>query len=113
MDVFVLPSRSEGFSLALLEGLTAGLPVISTRVGIAPDVVEDGANGLLVERDDVHALADAMMRVAVDDVFRERLRTGAAKPLSGIPGMDEHARALLELYESLLSRSRAHAARAD
>ena len=106
MDAFVLPSRSEGFSLALLEALTAGLPVISTRVGIAPDVVVDGTNGLLVERDDARDLADAMTRVGADSIFRERLRTGAANPLPGIPSPDEHARALLELYESLLSEPR-------
>lgn len=50
-DVFVLPSAYEANALAVLEALACGLPVVVTRVGFAPDIVVDGANGYLVERD--------------------------------------------------------------
>ena len=48
MDIFVLPSYSEGLSLALLEAMAAGKPVIATAVGGTPEVVTDGDNGLLI-----------------------------------------------------------------
>jgi glycosyltransferase involved in cell wall biosynthesis len=50
-DLFVLPSAYEANALVVLEALASGLPVVSTRVGFAPEVVVDGVNGFLVERD--------------------------------------------------------------
>jgi len=50
-DFFVLPSAYEANALVVLEALAAGLPVIATPVGFAPEVVVDGVNGFLVERD--------------------------------------------------------------
>jgi glycosyltransferase involved in cell wall biosynthesis len=103
-DAFVLPSRSEGYSLALLEALAAGLPVVSTRVGIAPDVVRDGHNGFLVEREDAGELANRMLAVARDPLLLER-RDGAPARIAGVPTVAGHAAALLKLYEDLLARA--------
>ncbi|RZS63463.1 UDP-glucose:(heptosyl)LPS alpha-1,3-glucosyltransferase [Agromyces ramosus] len=50
-DMFVLPSAYEANALVVLEALASGLPVVTTRVGFAPEVVADGDNGFLVERD--------------------------------------------------------------
>ncbi|MGR0218599.1 glycosyltransferase family 4 protein [Agromyces sp. ZXT2-6] len=50
-DFFVLPSAYEANALVVLEALATGLPVIATPVGFAPEVIEDGVNGFLVERD--------------------------------------------------------------
>ena len=101
-DAFVLPSRSEGYSLALLEALAAGLPVVSTRVGIAPDVVSDGRNGFLVEREDAADLARRMIAIARDPRSRER-RDAAPARIPGVPTVPEHAAALLKLYKTLLA----------
>jgi glycosyltransferase involved in cell wall biosynthesis len=62
-DIFVLPSRSEGFSNALVEAMAASLPIVATGVGGNAEAVEDGVNGLIVPSDDVDALADAMLRL--------------------------------------------------
>ena len=62
-DVFVLTSRYEGISVALLEAMRAGLPVIATRVGGVPETVHDGETGLLVELDDLPGLVKAMARL--------------------------------------------------
>ncbi len=69
LDIFVLPSRSEGFGRANLEAMAAGLPVVSTRVGGIPEVVSDGETGILVPHRDPEALAEAIIALAED---RER-----------------------------------------
>lgn len=102
-DAFVLPSRSEGYSLALLEALAAGLPVVSTRVGIAPEVVIDGRNGFLVEREDAADLAGRMVAVGRDPLLRERHAGTGSPAIPGVPTVPQHAAALLKLYEELLA----------
>jgi glycosyltransferase involved in cell wall biosynthesis len=62
-SVFILPSRSEGISLTLLEAMAAGVPVIATRVGGNPEVVVDGQTGLLVPAQSPNDLADALLRI--------------------------------------------------
>lgn len=66
MDLFVLPSHSEGVSLAVLEAMAAGLPVIVSRVGGLPEIVHDGDTGLLIPPRDVQALAAALKRLLAD-----------------------------------------------
>ncbi|MCE2915524.1 MAG: TIGR03088 family PEP-CTERM/XrtA system glycosyltransferase [Rubrivivax sp.] len=62
MDVFVLPSLAEGISNTLLEAMATGLPVLATRVGGNPELVDDGLTGELFASEDVEALATALVR---------------------------------------------------
>jgi len=77
-DVLVLPSAYEANALVVLEALACGLPVVSTRVGFAPDLLVDGENGFLVERD---AAAIGARLAELDaqplDAWRERARRTA------------------------------------
>lgn len=99
-DVFVLPSRSEGHSNALLDGLAAGVPVVATRVGAAPELIRDGENGLLVDRADIGQLARALDRLLGDPDLRSRLGVAARQPLD-LPTPEQYRERLLEVYEEL------------
>ena len=76
MDLFVMASISEGFSIALLEACACSLPVVTTRVGGNPEIITDGVNGLLVPASDPVALAGGM-RELLNDPQRAR-RMGEA-----------------------------------
>ncbi len=69
-DIFVLPSYSEGFSTAILEAMAAALPVVVTRVGAVPDVIQEGVNGYIIEPGDVGALRDRLERLIQDRDLR-------------------------------------------
>jgi glycosyltransferase involved in cell wall biosynthesis len=65
-DVYVVASRQEGGPKGVLEAMAAGVPLVTTRVGQAPDLVEDGRNGFLVEVEDVEGIADSVVRLHDD-----------------------------------------------
>jgi glycosyltransferase involved in cell wall biosynthesis len=65
-DIFVLPSRQEGFSNALLEGMACALPVVATDVGGNSEAIVEGEGGKLVAAGDPAALADAIAELASD-----------------------------------------------
>jgi glycosyltransferase involved in cell wall biosynthesis len=65
-DLFVFPTLSEGFSKALLEGMAAGLPVVATTVGAAPDILRDGHDGQLAQPADAAAIVGAVLRYIRD-----------------------------------------------
>jgi len=62
-DIFVLPSRSEGFSNAIVEAMAASLPVVATNVGGNAEAVEEGVTGFIVPVDDPAALSEAISRL--------------------------------------------------
>ena len=72
-DVSVLCSRSEGFPNAVIEALAARRPVVATRVGGVPDIIDSGVTGVLVESDDVGALIGALVRFIDNPDFGTRL----------------------------------------
>jgi glycosyltransferase involved in cell wall biosynthesis len=104
--LFCLPSRSEGLPRVALEAACRGRAIVGgNRAGI-PDVVEDGVNGLLVDPDDAHALADALVRILSDHALAERL--GAAARQTGeewVTTPVEYAAKLRTLVEACANRS--------
>jgi glycosyltransferase involved in cell wall biosynthesis len=75
LDVTLVASRQEGGPKSLLESLAAGVPLATTRVGQAPELLTDGENGLLADVDDVDALMSAVLRIHADESLSTRLRT--------------------------------------
>lgn len=74
-DCFVLSSQSEGLSIALLEALSLGLPVVSTHQSTQHDVIQSGTNGVLVEPDNPQALAQALTDLWQNPAQLQAMRT--------------------------------------
>jgi glycosyltransferase involved in cell wall biosynthesis len=102
MDIFVLPSYSEGVSLALLEAMAAGLPVIATEVGGNPEVVTDGATGLLIPPQDADALAQALERLLGDPTWSKELGENARDHVEANYSLERLGREINEIYEKLV-----------
>src|SRR5439155_17420487 len=77
-DVEVLTSDNEGMPLSLIEAGLCGVPVVTTRVGSAAEVVADGSTGFVVDRD-AAAVAAAVRRLLDDGELRRRMREAAAR----------------------------------
>jgi len=101
-DLFVLPSRAEGLSNALLEAMACGLPPIATAVGGTPEVVEQGVNGLLVPPGDAAALAGALADLLTDPALRARLGEAARQTVVERYSLAAVADRYLEFYHRLL-----------
>ncbi|MDR3647635.1 MAG: glycosyltransferase [Acidimicrobiales bacterium] len=100
-DLFVLPSHQEGLPVALMEAMSAGLPVVATTVGGVPDVITDGVEGLLVPPGRAELLAEAVQRLARDPALRTRL-ADASSQRSALFDVRGAARAIESLYGELL-----------
>ncbi len=88
-DLFVMSSRSEGYGNVLVEALSLGLPCISTRVGVAPEIILDGVSGLLVERENQQSLARSILLLGRDPELRGRLARQGFEDLR-VPTPAEH-----------------------
>lgn len=73
MDILVLASRSECFGLCLVEGMRAGLPIVATKAGAIPEIVDDGETGLLYEKDDTAQLRFQLNRLVRSAELRIRM----------------------------------------
>jgi sugar transferase (PEP-CTERM/EpsH1 system associated) len=79
MDLFVLPSLSEGMSNTLLEAMASSLPAVATNVGGNPELIEDGRSGWLFQPGDVTGLTARLERLIRDGNLRQALGEGARK----------------------------------
>jgi glycosyltransferase involved in cell wall biosynthesis len=102
-DLFVLPSSTEGLSNAMLEAMSCALPVLATRVGGAPDVIEHNVHGRLIPPDDVDALQRGLETLLPDRTLRFRLGAAARKRILSDFSLDSVAEQLSALYHRLLN----------
>ncbi len=102
-DFFVLPSRMEGLPLAVLEAMSHGLPIVTTRIGGNPEVVTDGEHGLLVPVEDPDALAAALARFAGDPELRRKLGEAGRQRVAKEFSFSEMTRKYEAIYDRLVS----------
>jgi glycosyltransferase involved in cell wall biosynthesis len=107
--VFAVSSLSGGISVALLEAMAAGLPVVATSVGGNGEVVKDGETGLLVPSGDAGALAAAIEQLATDAALRLRMAEASSRRVSEHFNIDRTVASIEKIYNDAISRSR-HAA---
>jgi len=101
-DLFVLPSAAEGLSLALLEALACGLPVIATSVGGNPEVIRHLETGWLTPPDDPPALTEAIVTLLEDEKLQSKLRENARAHAVQNYSLVKMADRLLDLYRQVL-----------
>lgn len=101
-DALCLTSANEGTPVAAIEALAAGRPVVATRVGGVPTVMDDGETGLLAEAGDVELLAAHLARLAEDEQLRSRMGALGAERMRERFGLDRMVSEHEELYRRLL-----------
>ena len=104
-DLLVLNSREEPFGLVLVEAMSSGTPVLATRVGGVPEIVEDGKNGWLVESGDTRALAAKLIELSGDCAGLERAAHYAQTVTCPQFSMERFQGSLRGLYGELAPKS--------
>ncbi len=99
MDIFVQPSLNEGMGRALVEAMAAGRPVVASRVGGIPTVVQDRKTGLLVPPDDPAALARAIEELLRKPDWAKELGAAARASIGERFGQEAMVRAIESVYE--------------
>ncbi len=103
LDLFLLPSTSEGFSIATIQAMAAGLPVIVTRSGGPQEIVTHNDDGWMVEPGRPDEIADAVARLVSDPPLRQRLADQGRTRVESTFSLAAMLQAYYSLYETLLA----------
>jgi glycosyltransferase involved in cell wall biosynthesis len=101
-DIFVLPTKKEGFGLVLLEAMASGLPVVASDGGASPELI--GESGLLFRTGDPFSLAQEILSLASDRSFRERLGRQARERAVNLFDWERCSNSYLQAYSNIVDR---------
>ena len=103
MDIFVLPSRTEGLPMVLLEALAAKKPVVATTVGAVPGVIDHGHSGLLTQPGDVEDLSGAIIDLLDNPQKAQHLAQNGYERVKDHFSAQRMAEQYIEVYKDVLS----------
>ncbi|MBX3048314.1 MAG: glycosyltransferase family 4 protein [Anaerolineales bacterium] len=102
LDAYLVASREEGGPSGVLEAQASGVPLVSTRVGLAPDLVQHAHNGLLAEVEDSAGLTEHLLALAQDQALSQRLTSNALESIQAYGWPRIAARYYHEIYKPIL-----------
>jgi N-acetyl-alpha-D-glucosaminyl L-malate synthase BshA len=108
-DVLLLPSEQESFGLAALEAMACEVPVIASRVGGLPEVVDDGSTGCLAEVGDIEKMSDCAARLLANESLRREMGRRARESAVSRYSTDLVIPQYIEFYERVIAASKAAA----
>ena len=102
LDLYLITSRVEGGPQAILEGMATGVPIVTTKVGMVPNIIKHGINGFVVDIDDIDQLFHNSVKVIEDNEIREKIIKNGLKTVKNY-GWETIARSYYEkIYKKLL-----------
>jgi glycosyltransferase involved in cell wall biosynthesis len=104
LDLFLLTSSSEGFSIATIEAMACGLPVVATRCGGPEEIIDDGQDGRLVKANDPPAIARALLELLDDPVVTEKLASRGRQKVKERYSMETMIDRYQNLYREVSKR---------
>ena len=103
-DMFVIPSFSEAFGMGFIEAMAAQVPIVGTKVGGIPEIVENGKTGLLIESGNSKELTSAIMEILNNQELRQKMITQGKERVEAF-NWDNIVRNLELLYAHMLNNS--------
>jgi glycosyltransferase involved in cell wall biosynthesis len=101
-DIYIGPSLYESFGVSIIEAMTAGVPVVATRVGAVPEVISDGKSGLVVEFNNPSAIADAVLKLLSNSELRNAMSFAARDMIWKRFSWETICSALIRTYREVL-----------
>lgn len=105
LDVFLMTSKTEGLGTTLLDAASCNIPIVATRAGGIPEIIEDGISGLLADVGDSDRLAENVLKIIDDRDLKESIIKGAQIKVKSF-SKETMARSTLSVYESIIKKSR-------
>ena len=104
VDIYLQTSSNEGLSLSILEAMSAGKPVISTRVTSAQEVIEDGVSGLLVPVGSIPGIATALKRFIEQPTERQTIALNGKQSVEQRFNLEKMVQNYQQLYQTIMSQ---------
>ncbi len=106
VDVFLLPSEKESFGLVALEAMACGVPVVASRVGGLPEVVQHGKTGYLAEVGDIQGMSEGVLKLLTNDLLYKTFSEQAVKWARETFPVERAVESYEAIYESVVRSSR-------